>query len=66
MNFDADHILVSPFTIGGLGSLVALKFAPGASLVGVGHHEHAVHDQRGHDARGVGVVLLEDRFGGLR
>lgn len=31
MNFDADHILGSPFTIGGLGSLVALKFAPGTS-----------------------------------
>ena len=29
MNFDTDHILGSPFTIGGLGSLVALKFAPG-------------------------------------
>lgn len=31
MNFDPDHIVGSPFTIGGLGSLVALKFAPGAN-----------------------------------
>lgn len=31
MNLDGDHILGSPFTIGGLGSLVALKFAPGAT-----------------------------------
>jgi len=31
MTIDVDRILGSPFTIGGLGSLVALKFAPGVS-----------------------------------
>lgn len=30
-NFDIDGISSSPFTIGALGSLVALRFAPGAS-----------------------------------
>lgn len=31
MNIDPDQILASPFTAGGFGSLVALKFAPGTS-----------------------------------
>lgn len=31
MDIDTQRIMGSPFTIGGLGSLVALKFAPGAS-----------------------------------
>lgn len=31
MNLDPDQILGSPFTVGGFGSLVALKFAPGTS-----------------------------------
>lgn len=29
MNLDPDHIFNSPFFVGGIGSLVALKFAPG-------------------------------------
>lgn len=31
MDLDPDRVLSSPFTVGGFGALVALKFAPGNS-----------------------------------
>lgn len=33
MDFDPDHLVRNPFAIGGLGGLVSLKFAPGATLL---------------------------------
>src|SRR6478735_4613703 len=31
MDIDPDRVLSSPFTVGGFGAIVALKFAPGGS-----------------------------------
>lgn len=33
MDFDPDRVLGNPFTVGGIGSMVALRFAPGVKWI---------------------------------